>query len=97
MPKRKIAISISEDVLDRLDALIDETGGNRSAVIQEAAADYVARVDAQKRDEASRVRMLAALDDMQAYAAEYEARNPDGPSSLEILRELRGTNAGQER
>jgi len=97
MAKRKIAISISEDVLGKLDALVDETGNSRSGIIQEAASEYVARVSAHAHDEASRARMLAALDDMQAYAAEYEAKNPDGPSSLEILRELRGTNAGPER
>lgn len=94
MPKRKIAIAISEDVLEKLDALIEETGASRSAVIQEATAEYVARISARAHDEAYRARALAAIEDMKAIAAEIEVENPGGPSSLEILRELRGTGGG---
>jgi metal-responsive CopG/Arc/MetJ family transcriptional regulator len=94
MPKRKIAIAISEDVLGDLDAWAGEVGASRSAVIQEATAEYVARARMRAHDDAYRERALAALEDMAAYAAEYEAENPGGPSSLEILRELRGTGGG---
>jgi metal-responsive CopG/Arc/MetJ family transcriptional regulator len=94
MPKRKIAIAISEDVLVDLDSWVGEVGGSRSAVIQEATAEYVARARTHARDHAYRERALAALEDMAALAAEYEAENPGGPSSLEILRELRGTGSG---
>jgi metal-responsive CopG/Arc/MetJ family transcriptional regulator len=94
MPKRKIAIAISEEVLGDLDSWVCDTGTSRSAVIQEATAEYVARARTRAHDDAYRERALAALEDMAAYATEYEAENPGGPSSLEILRELRGTGGG---
>lgn len=91
MPKKKIAIAISEDVLAKLDELTAKEDVSRSMIVGEAVAQYVARQASVATGSDYRKQALEALKDAEALAAEYHAdpRNANAPSSLEILRAIR--------
>ena len=93
MPKRKIAIAISDWLLEDVDRWAVLSGKSRSALVEEAMAEYVTRAHNRANDEEYRQRTAAALEDMKRIAREY-AEDPEAagePSSLELLRQLRGT------
>ena len=91
MPKKKVAIALSEWLLDELDSEAESAGRSRSSLVEEAVTQYVIRHQADKRDDAFRERAGRAIDDAEAIAAEYSAdpKNASEPSSLEILRAIR--------
>lgn len=92
MPKKKIAISISDLVFEGADEYAALAGVSRSSVIQEAAADYVTSLRSRAEREHCLAGANAAFEDMPRFADE-RAKDPacaDGPSSLEVLRSLRG-------
>ncbi len=94
MPKRKIAIAISDWLLEDVDEWAAQTRTSRSALIQEATAEYLSRTRKRVHDEAYQRDALAAIEDMKRIAREYadDPASEGEPSSLEVLRRLRGTS-----
>lgn len=96
MPKKKIAVAISDWLLHELDAAAGEAHASRSAVVEEAVSDYIVRHRARDSESAFRSAASLALEDMERFAAEYDA-DPGvalEPSSLEKLRALRAEGRG---
>lgn len=96
MPKKKVAVAMSGWLLDELDSAAGRARMSRSAVVEEAVADYVVRRRARESQEAFRAGASLALEDMERFAAEYDA-DPGvsiEPSSLEKLRALRAEGRG---
>ena len=86
----KVTVSLSEELLARLDAEAEALGTSRSFLVQEATASYLGKSQAQRAGEARSARVHAAIAGMREMAA----ANPrlDGRTSLEILREVRDSN-----
>ncbi len=96
MPKRKIAVAMSDWLVDELDGVADRARTSRSALVEEAVTDYVIRRRRHEDETAYRARAEAALEDMRRYADEYDA-DPGTklePSSLEKLRAMRAEGRG---
>lgn len=96
MPKRKVAVAISDWLLVELDQTAEQLQSSRSALVQEAVAEYVATRRTRLDEQAYRERALAAMEDAAAFADEV-ARDPlaaTEPSSLEKLRALRAEGRG---
>lgn len=93
MPKKKVAIALSDWLLDELDGRARKLGVSRSSLVEEATARYVSAAKAREDDEEYRVRTAAALEDMDRFRKERAAdpRAKDEPSSLERLRALRAS------
>lgn len=91
MPKRKIAVAMSEWLVTDLDETAKFYEISRSAVVEEAVAEYVARRASEERDAGYRERAIAAIEDMRRIAAEYasDPASAEAPSSLEVLRAIR--------
>lgn len=68
----KVTISLSDDLLARLDAEAAALKTTRSALLQEAAASFLVRAPKDRQDDARRRRVLAAMDSIRAMAS----RNP---------------------
>lgn len=98
MPKKKVAVALSEWLLDELDAAAEQSRTSRSALVEEAVADYVVRRRTREGDERFRRDAALALEDMKNFAREYHAdpRTVSEPSSLEKLRALRAEGRGLE-
>jgi metal-responsive CopG/Arc/MetJ family transcriptional regulator len=91
MPKKKVAIALSDWLLEELDSAAEFAHTSRSALVEEAVADYVVRRRARMKDEEYRERAEAAFADSQAFADEV-ASDPNAqnePSTLEKLRAIR--------
>jgi predicted transcriptional regulator len=98
MPKRKIAIAISDWLLEDVDERAAQSQQSRSALIEEVLAEYVSQARSLVNDEEYQRSTAAALEDMKRIAREY-AEDPASagePSSLELLRQLRGTSEGTD-
>lgn len=95
MAKKKVAVALSDWLLDEVDAYARRFELSRSAVVQEATAQYLHARRSQEEAEAYRREAHAALDDMRAFAKERERSEPETePSSLERLRQLRAAGGG---
>ena len=96
MPKKKVAVAISDWLLGELDAAAEQSQSSRSALVEEAVADYVVRRRTREGEERFRRDATLALEDMKRFAAEYHA-DPIAalePSSLAKLRALRAEGRG---
>lgn len=90
MPKRKIAIALSDWLLVEVDDYAGRSELSRSAVIEEATARYLHARRAESDEREYRREALEALEDMRAFGRERASSEPeDAPSSLELLRALR--------
>ncbi len=87
MPKKKVAVALSDFVLDGVDEIAREREMSRSGVVEEALAQYVTRTRDFRHEAVRRARALAALEDARAFAREHEHEFTE--SSLEILRRIR--------
>jgi metal-responsive CopG/Arc/MetJ family transcriptional regulator len=98
VPKKKVAVALSEWLLDELDTAAEQSRTSRSALVEEALADYVVRRRTREGDERFRREATLALEDMKSFAREYHAdpRTGSEPSSLEKLRALRAEGRGLE-
>jgi hypothetical protein len=83
----KFSISLPEGLLAEVDEIALADGTNRSSVLREAAAEYVASRKAADRDEIRRQRVGTALHGFDGLAAEW---GPDATTSLEYLAQIRG-------
>lgn len=99
MVKKKVAIAISDWLLDEVDEAAAFAHTSRSALVEEAVADYVVSRRARLKQEEYRERALAAIADMEAFAAEVAADplSADEPSTLEKLRAIRAEVEPWER
>jgi hypothetical protein len=84
----KVTISLSDDLLDRLDAEAVALGTTRSALLQEAAASFLVRPPEDRQDDARRRRVLGAIDSIRAMA-ERNPRLVAGPAGRERI-DVRG-------
>jgi len=91
MVKKKIAIAISDWLLEEVDEAARFAHTSRSALVEEAVADYVVSRSARLKREGHRERVEAAIADMEAFAAEVAADplSANEPSTLERLRAIR--------
>jgi metal-responsive CopG/Arc/MetJ family transcriptional regulator len=91
MPKKKVAVALSDWLLEELDSAAEVAHTSRSALVEEAVADYVVRRRARMNDEERRQRIECAMQNMKAFADEVAA-DPNAqnePSTLEKLRAIR--------
>jgi metal-responsive CopG/Arc/MetJ family transcriptional regulator len=96
MPKKKVAVALSDWLLEELDSAAKFAHTSRSALVEEAVADYVVKRRNRLNDERFQAQVTLALENMKAFAAEVAA-DPDAqnePSSLEKLRALRADDRG---
>ena len=93
MPKKKVAVALSDWLLIELDEVAAVQGLSRSAVVEEATRQYVARRRSAAEDKDYREKALAALEDMRAFGDEYatDPTTSGKPDSLEQLRALRAS------
>ncbi|MBW6496071.1 MAG: ribbon-helix-helix protein, CopG family, partial [Burkholderiaceae bacterium] len=68
MPKKKVAVALSEWLLDELDTAAEQSRTSRSALVEEAVADYVVRRRTGEDDERFRREATLALEDMRSFA-----------------------------
>ena len=94
MPKKKVAVALSDWLLDELDSAAELAHTSRSALVEEAVADYVVRRRSRMKDEQFRERATQALDDAKAFAAEVTA-DPKAQSEPSTLEKLRATRRGE--
>lgn len=83
----KVTISLSEDLLARLDAEAETLGVSRSLIVQEATASYLSKGARERAAAERRRRIQDSIEGMREMAT----RNPrrDGRSSLDVLRDVR--------
>jgi predicted transcriptional regulator len=99
MVKKKVAVALSDWLVEELDEAARFAHTSRSALVEEAVADYVVGRRARLKREGFRENVEAAIADMEAFAAEVAA-DPlaaDEPNSLERLRALRAEMEPWER
>lgn len=96
MPKKKVAIAMSEWLLDEVDEAASRSRVSRSALVEEAVADYVVRRRTREGEARFRDEALLALEDAKRFARECAEDPAAGlePSSLEKLRALRAEGRG---
>jgi predicted transcriptional regulator len=93
MPVEKLSVSLPPQLAARIDALAEEAGVSRSALIQEAAARYVASRDAADAETTRRAQVDAALAGFDGVAAAWGA---DKRSGVQYLDDLRAGAGGGE-
>lgn len=86
----KVTISLSEELLAKLDAEAASQGASRSFVAQEAVASYLGKTPEQRAEDTRRARIRWAIEGMRHFEEGREIR--DDRPSLEILREIRATD-----
>jgi metal-responsive CopG/Arc/MetJ family transcriptional regulator len=64
----KVNVSLPDELLEQVDALAAELERSRSGLVQEATAQYVARVRVERAEEERRARMDRAFADMRALS-----------------------------
>ncbi len=94
--KRKVAVAMSDWLLDEVDERARKTGVSRSALVEEATAAYLAVKRSSEKTAAYRRSALAAVEDMRHFAGEAEKTEHGAPTSLEKLRALRASGRGVE-
>lgn len=96
MPKKKVAVALSEWLVEELDAVAASSRVSRSSLVEEAVADYVVRRRTHADEESYREQALLALEDARQFAAEYRADPAAAhePASLDKLRALRAEGRG---
>jgi len=83
---KKVSVSLSEELLDKIDAEAEALGVTRSGIVQEASAHYLAHTR-DERDVEQRRRDAAEIVAGFGSIAALPAR--DTRPSLQILREVR--------
>jgi predicted transcriptional regulator len=86
----RVTISLSEELLARLDAEAAEAGTSRSRVAQEAMTSYLGKTIEQRIEEEKRASIAEAIEGMLHFEDGRTIR--DDRPSLEILREVRETD-----
>ena len=87
MSVEKLSVSLPGGLASRIDELAELDGVTRSALIQEAAAQYVASRDAAVREAGRRAKVDDALASLEEVAARWGA---DDRAGIEYLADVRG-------
>lgn len=93
MAKKKVAVALSEWLLEEVDRSAEAAGSSRSALVEEALAEYVTKAKSRRRDADYLKRAWAAVEDMERFSQEC-ADDPacaNEGTTLERLRRLRAT------
>lgn len=91
MAVEKLSVSLPEELVSDLDELAAADASSRSAVIREAAAEYVTRRTAAARERERRDRVGRAIEGFERLASEW---GPDERTATELVREIRGEALG---
>jgi predicted transcriptional regulator len=91
MAVEKLSVSLPGPLASRIDELAEQDGISRSALIQEAAAQYVASRDAAVREARRRTAVDEALTSFDEIAASWGA---DDRLGVEYLADVRGDTDG---
>ena len=83
----KVNISISAELLDRIDTEAEALGTSRSGLIQEASAHYITQVERDREAEARRLKTKAAARRMKEAGRRLGVA-PDA-DAVDLLREAR--------
>lgn len=86
----KVNVSIPDDLLVQVDAIAHALHRSRSGLVQEATAQYVARVN----DETARAERRRSIESAMTTAREIAGRVPDGEDTTEIIRRDRERDLG---
>jgi metal-responsive CopG/Arc/MetJ family transcriptional regulator len=86
----KVAISLPDELLERLDTEANTLGMARSELVQESVASYLSVTAQERAADAPRRRMLEAIEGMRTFHVGREVL--DDRPTLEILREIRETD-----
>ena len=92
MAMAKVNISIPDGLLDEVDALAAELKRSRSGIVQEATAEYVARVRREQAEEQRQHDISRAVEGMAELAVELEAF--DGTATIRKDRDRDGRGRG---
>ena len=92
MSVEKLSVSLPGGLASRIDELAEFDGVSRSALIQEAAAQYVASRDAAVREAGRRAKVDVALAGFDEIAAAWGA---DDRTGVEYLADVRGESEGE--
>jgi predicted transcriptional regulator len=92
MAVEKLSVSLPGPLASRIDELAEQDGISRSALVQEAAAQYVASRDAAVREAGRRTAVNDALANFDEIAASWGA---DSRSGVEYLADVRGDSGGE--
>ena len=92
MSVEKLSVSLPGGLANRIDELAQLDGVSRSALIQEAAAQYVASRDAAVREAGRRAKVDEALAGFDEIAAAWGA---DDRTGVEYLADVRGESEGE--
>jgi predicted transcriptional regulator len=87
VPVDKFSISLPTDLVAELDEIALSEGSTRSAVIREAASEYVAARTSAESERSRKRRVATAMAGFDAIADDWGA---DSTTSLEYLLEIRG-------
>jgi len=96
MPVEKLSVSLPAALAARIDQVAEEAGISRSALIQEAAAEYVASREAVDAERARRGQVDAALSGFEEIAAAWGADDRAGLQYLDDLRANDGVESPVE-
>lgn len=89
----KVNVSLSDDLLEKVDALAAEQNRSRSGLVQEATAQYVVRMhDEQEREQRRRTIETAMTD-----ARELAGLVPPGDDATAMIRRDRDGDYGSAR
>lgn len=91
MAVEKFSISLPRDLTEELDDLARARGVTRSALIREAAAEYVTSRESAARETERKRRVARSLAGFDAIAASWGAEER---SAAELLAEIRGETGG---
>ena len=91
MSVEKLSVSLPGSLANRIDELAQAEGISRSALIQEAAAQYVASRDAVAREASRRKAVDASLEGFDQIAAVWGA---DERAGVQYLADVRGESLG---
>jgi metal-responsive CopG/Arc/MetJ family transcriptional regulator len=86
----KVNVSIPDDLLGEVDAIAEALHRSRSGLVQEATAQYVARL----KDEQAREERRRSIVEAMAGARELAKRVPSGDDTTDIIRRDRDGDYG---
>ncbi|MDO8963420.1 MAG: ribbon-helix-helix protein, CopG family [Coriobacteriia bacterium] len=87
----KVNVSIPDELLEQVDAIAADLHRSRSGLVQEATAQYVARV----QDERAREERRESIERAIAGARALAELIPDGEDGTTIIRRDRDTDHGR--
>lgn len=88
----KVNVSLPDELLAEVDEIARELDRSRSGLVQEATAQYVARLREEQAEEKRRAEITEAMKAMR----EISEQIPAGPDTTEIIRRDRDSDHGRD-